>query len=155
MRVWLHWLVLGCLLLALWGCSGIAETPPQTVVERALAVRIAHIQQQLISHLRFNVPQTPNAKLRQVTITERRPVTLPVQTPAADSDSIYGSDSIYQVTGTYDALIQLPSRQAEESGDFEVYVRAEIDDTVEPVITHWYLLEPDDTGWQQTALNLP
>ena len=155
-RVWTRRLLLGgvllCLLVGLWGCGGRAEVPPQAVVERAIALRLAHVQQRLIAHLSPAIPQTPNFKLRQVIVTDRQPI------QSADPTL----QNIYQVNGTYEALIQLPSRQTTESGQFEVYVQTDIDDTTDPATTRWYLAEPNDTGlqpyrfeagaWERTAL---
>ncbi|MEL6327663.1 MAG: hypothetical protein AAFQ61_12270 [Cyanobacteria bacterium J06626_23] len=137
---WVRWLVLGWVLLGLWSCGGPTEVPPQAVVERAIALRMAHVQQQLITHLAPTTPQTPNFRLKQVTVTRRQPL----QTP----------ENTYQVNGTYEAIIQLPSRQSLNSGDFELYIRAESDSSTEPAATRWYLAEPSDTGWQTTALDL-
>ncbi|MEO0539402.1 MAG: hypothetical protein AAFZ80_00905 [Cyanobacteria bacterium P01_A01_bin.105] len=140
---WGRGLGLLCLLLGLWSCGVSEEQPPQTVVERAIALRMAHVQQQLITHLAPSTPQTPNFKLRQVIVTHRH--------------LLETLGDTYQVNGTYEAIIQLPSRQATEAGPFEVYIQTEIDRETDPVTTRWYLAEPgtessDEPSWQRTAL---
>ncbi|MEO1590956.1 MAG: hypothetical protein AAFU71_06660, partial [Cyanobacteria bacterium J06632_22] len=47
---WGRWLGLLCLCVGVWSCHATADLPPQAVVEHAIALRMAHVQQQLIAH---------------------------------------------------------------------------------------------------------
>ena len=81
---------------------------------------MAEAQQALITHLAPKVPQLPNFKLRQVNVTLRE---------AQDNDA-------FHVQGTYEAIIQLTSREKKESGPFDLYItREQTEDTVS-----WFLL---------------
>lgn len=116
----LRWLCLLALVLLLQACSSFGAVPPQSVVERALAVKMAETQQALITHLAPKVPQLPNFKLRQVDVTLRE---------AQDED-------VFHVQGTYQAIIQLTSREKKEAGPFDLYIaREQTEDTVS-----WFLL---------------
>ncbi len=119
----LRWLCLLSLVLLLQACSSFGAIPPQSVVERGLAIKMAQTQQILITHLAPKVPQLPNVKLRQVEVTLRE---------AEDDD-------VFHVQGTYEAVIQLTSREKKESGPFDLYLaREETEDTVS-----WFLVSAD------------
>lgn len=119
----LRWLWLLCLVLLLQACSGFSTVPPQPVIERGLALKMAQTQQLLIHHLAPQVPQLPNFKLRQVDVTLR---------DAQEGD-------VFHVQGTYQAIIQLTSREKQESGSFDLYMaREKTEDTVS-----WFLLSKD------------
>ena len=119
----LRWLCLLSLILLLQACSSFSKLPPQSVVERGLAMKIAQTQQTLIAHLAPKVPQLTNFKLRQVEVTLR---------DAQDND-------VFHVQGTYQAIIQLPSREKKESGPFDLYLsREKTEDTVS-----WFLVSDD------------
>ncbi|MBT9315839.1 hypothetical protein [Leptothoe spongobia] len=116
----LRWLWLLSLVLLLQACSTFSVLPPQAVVERGLAVKMAQTQQALITHLAPKVPQLPNLKLRQVEVTLRE-----------DQE-----DDLFHVQGTYQAIIQLTSREKKESGPFDLYIaREKTEDTVS-----WFLV---------------
>ena len=116
----LRWLCLLSLVLLLQACSSFGKLPPQSVVERGLAMKMARTQQTLIAHLAPKVPQLPNFKLRQVEVTLRE-----VQ-----------DDDVFHVQGTYQAIIQLPSREKTEAGPFDLYLaREKTEDTVS-----WFLI---------------
>ncbi|NEQ55125.1 MAG: hypothetical protein F6K11_34230 [Leptolyngbya sp. SIO3F4] len=115
-----RWLCLLSLVLLLQACSSFGAAPPQSVVERALAMKIAQTQQILIAHLAPQVPKLPNFTLRQVEVTLRE---------AQNNDT-------FHVQGTYQATIQLTSREKKESGPFDLYIaREKTEDTVS-----WFLL---------------
>ena len=116
----LRWLCLFSLILLLQACSTLSTAPPQSVVERALAIKIAHTQQTLITHLAPKVPQLPNVKLRQVQTTLKE---------ALDDDT-------FQVQGTYQATIQLTSQAKKDSGRFTLYIARE---TMEDTVS-WFLV---------------
>ena len=119
----LRWLWLLCLVLLLQACSSFNTVPPQSVIERGLALKMAQTQQLLIHHLAPHVPQLPNFKLRQVEVTLR---------DAQDDD-------VFHVQGSYQAIIQLTSREKTESGPFDLYLaREKKEDTVS-----WFLLSDD------------
>ena len=119
----LRWLCLLSLVLLLQACSSFGTVPPQSVVERALAMKMAETQQALITHLAPKVPQLPNFKLRQVEVTLRE-----VQ-----------DDDVFHVQGTYQAIIQFTSREKKESGPFDIYIaREQNEDTVS-----WFLVSDD------------
>ncbi|MEM7795937.1 MAG: hypothetical protein AAF579_15980 [Cyanobacteria bacterium P01_C01_bin.118] len=119
----LRWLWLLCLVLLLQACSSFSAVPPQSVIERGLALKMAQTQQLLINHLAPQVPQLPNFKLRQVDVTLRE---------AQDKD-------VFHIQGTYQAIIQLTSREKKESGPFELYIaREKTEETVS-----WFLLSDD------------
>lgn len=116
----LRWLCLLSLFLLLQACSGLGAVPPQSVVERGLALKMAQTQQALIASLAPKELQLPNFKLRQVDVTLRE---------NQDND-------IFHVQGTYQAIIQLTSREKKESGPFDLYIaREKNEDTVS-----WFLL---------------
>ncbi|MEL7507582.1 MAG: hypothetical protein AAFN42_09660 [Cyanobacteria bacterium J06554_1] len=116
----LRWLCLLSLVLLLQACSSFDTIPPQSVVERGLAMKMAQTQQTLIAHLAPKVPQLPNFKLRHVDVTLRE---------AQDKDT-------FHIQGTYEAIIQLTSREKKESGPFDLYIaRERTDDTVS-----WFLV---------------
>ncbi|MDV3352985.1 hypothetical protein SPB21_14640 [Leptothoe sp. ISB3NOV94-8A] len=97
--------------------------PPQSVIEQGLAIKMAQTQQALIIHLAPKVPQLPNVKLRQVEVTLREPQ----------------DDDIFHIQGTYQATIQLTSREKKESGPFDLYLaREKTEDTVS-----WFLVSDD------------
>ncbi len=114
----LRWLCLLGLVLLLQACSG--KLPPQSVVEQALALKIAQTQQTLVAHLAPKVPQLTNFKLRQVEVTLREPQ----------------GDDVFHVQGTYQVIIQFPSREKKESGPFDLYLAKE---RTENTIS-WFLL---------------
>lgn len=119
----LRWLCLLSLVLLLQACSTFGAVPPQSVIERGLAIKMAQTQQALITHLAPNVPQLPNLKLRQVEVTLRE---------AQDND-------VFHIQGTYQAIIQLTSRETKESGPFDLYIaREKTEDTVS-----WFLVSDD------------
>ena len=116
----LRWLCLLSLVLLLQACSSFGTVPPQSVVERGLAMKMAQTQQTLIAHLAPKVPQLPNFKLRNVDVTLRE---------AQDDDT-------FHVQGTYEAIIQLTSREKKEAGPFDLYIaREKTADTVS-----WFLM---------------
>lgn len=116
----LRWLCLLSLVLLLQACSSFGTVPPQSVVERGLAMKMAQTQQTLIAHLAPKVPQLPNFKLRHVDVTLRE---------AQDDDT-------FHVQGTYEAIIQLTSREKKEAGPFDLYIaRERTEDTVS-----WFLV---------------
>ncbi|MEO0394438.1 MAG: hypothetical protein AAF243_00460 [Cyanobacteria bacterium P01_A01_bin.137] len=116
----LRWLCLLSLVLLLQACSSFGTIPPQSVVERGLAMKMAQTQQTLIAHLAPKVPQLPNFKLRHVDVTLRE---------AQDDDT-------FHVQGTYEAIIQLTNREKKDAGPFDLYIaRERTDDTVS-----WYLI---------------
>ena len=120
----LRWLCLLSLVLLLQACSSLSSVPPQSVIERGLAIKIAQTQQALINHLAPKVPQLPNFKLRQVEVTLRE---------AQDND-------IFHVQGTYQAIIQLANREEKEAGPFDLHIaREKADDTVS-----WFLLSDNE-----------
>ncbi|MEM7062145.1 MAG: hypothetical protein AAF572_03155 [Cyanobacteria bacterium P01_B01_bin.77] len=81
---------------------------------------MAQTQQALIASLAPKELQLPNFKLRQVDVTLRE---------NQDND-------IFHVQGTYQAIIQLTSREKKESGPFDLYIaREKNEDTVS-----WFLL---------------
>mgnify|MGYP001795163189 CR=1 FL=1 len=117
---WIWWVRLVLLLQA---CSRLSTIPPQSVVERGLALNIAQTQQTLIAHLAPKVPQLPNFTLRQVDVTRREEQTA----------------GIFHVQGTYQAVMQLIGRKETESGSFDLYLAKEqTEDTVS-----WYLVSND------------
>ncbi|EKV00699.1 hypothetical protein Lepto7375DRAFT_2831 [Leptolyngbya sp. PCC 7375] len=119
----LHWLCLLSLVLLLQACSSFGTVPPQSVIEQGLAIKMAQTQQALIIHLAPKVPQLANVKLRQVEVTLREPQ----------------DDDIFHVQGTYQATIQLTSREKKESGPFDLYLaREKTEDTVS-----WFLVSDD------------
>ena len=119
----LHWLCLLSLVLLLQACSSFGTAPPQSIIEQGLAIKMAQTQQALIIHLAPKVPQLPNVKLRQVEVTLREPQ----------------EDDIFHVQGTYQATIQLTSREKKESGPFDLYLaREKTEDTVS-----WFLVSDD------------
>ncbi|NEZ55133.1 hypothetical protein D0962_06255 [Leptolyngbyaceae cyanobacterium CCMR0082] len=119
----LHWLCLLSLVLLLQACSSFGTMPPQSVIEQGLAIKMAQTQQALIIHLAPKVPQLPNVKLRQVEVTLREPQ----------------DDDIFHIQGTYQATIQLTSREKKESGPFDLYLaREKTEDTVS-----WFLVSDD------------
>ena len=119
----LRWLCLLGLVLLLQACNSLGAVPPQTIVERGLALKMAQTQQMLITHLAPKVPQLPNVKLRQVEITLRE---------AQDDD-------VFHVQGTYQAVIQLTSQEKKQSGPFDLYLaRQKSEDTVS-----WFLISDD------------
>ncbi|MEM9264342.1 MAG: hypothetical protein AAGA46_02345 [Cyanobacteria bacterium P01_F01_bin.13] len=120
----LRWFCLLSLIFLLQACSSFGTVPPQAVVERALALKMAETQQALITHLAPKVPQLPNFKLRQVEVTLRE----------------VENNDVFHVQGTYQAVIQLTSREKKESGPFDLYiVREQTEDTVS-----WFLLSDDE-----------
>lgn len=119
----LRWICLLSLVLLLQACGNFGTVPPQSVVERGLALKMAQTQQTLIAHLAPKVPQLPNFKLRQVEVTLRE---------AQD-------DNTFHIQGTYEAVIQLTSREKKESGPFDLYIaREKTEDTVS-----WFLLSEE------------
>ncbi|MBE9067855.1 hypothetical protein IQ260_14465 [Leptolyngbya cf. ectocarpi LEGE 11479] len=119
----LRWLCLLGLVLLLQACGSFSDVPPQSVVERGLALKMAHTQQVLIASLAPKELQLPNFKLRQVAVTLREP---------QDNDT-------FHVQGTYQAIIQLTSREKKESGPFDLYIaREKAEDTIS-----WFLLSHD------------
>lgn len=119
----LRWVCLLSLVLLLQACGSFANVPPQSVVERGLAIKMAQTQQALIAHLAPKVPQLPNFKLRQVEVTLRE---------SQDDDT-------FHVQGTYQAIIQLASQEKKESGPFDLYLaREKTEDTVS-----WFLVSDD------------
>ncbi|MEM1251040.1 MAG: hypothetical protein AAGI69_01310 [Cyanobacteria bacterium P01_H01_bin.21] len=119
----LRWICLFSLVLLLQACSSFGAVPPQSVIERGLALKMAQTQQVLITHLAPKVPQLPNVKLRQVEVTLRE---------AQDDD-------VFHVQGTYQAIMQLTSREHTESGPFDLYLaREQTEDTVS-----WFLVSDD------------
>ena len=119
----LHWLCLLSLVLLLQACSPFGNVPPQLIVERGLALKMAQSQQALITQLAPKVPQLPNFKLRQVEITLRE---------------VQGND-LFHVQGTYQAIIQLTSRETKQSGPFDLYIARE---TTEDTVS-WFLVSGD------------
>ena len=116
----LRWLCLLSLVLLLQACSSLGTIPPQSVVERGLAMKMAQTQQTLIAHLAPKVPQLSNFKLRHVDVTLRE---------AQDDDT-------FHVQGTYEAIIQLTNREKKDAGPFDLYIaRERTDDTVS-----WFLV---------------
>ena len=131
----LRWLCLLCLILLVQACGRLSDTPPQSVVERGLAMKMAQTQQMLITHLAPRVPQLPNVKLRQVEVTLREAQ----------------GDHTFHVQGTYQAVIQLASREKQESGPFDLYIAKE---TTEDTVS-WFLLSdtaPDGSAELQKEL---
>ncbi len=119
----LRWICLLSLVLLLQACSNFGTVPPQSVVERGLAIKMAQTQQALIAHLAPKVPQLPNFKLRQVEVTLRE----------------FQENDTFHVQGTYQAIIQLASQEKNESGPFDLYLaREKREDTVS-----WFLLSDD------------
>lgn len=119
----LRWLCLLSLVLLLQACSSFGDIPPQSVVERGLALKMAQTQQALIASLAPKELQLPNFKLRQVEVSLREPQ----------------DDNTFHVQGTYQAIIQLTSREKKESGPFDLYIaREKSEDTVS-----WFLLSDD------------
>ncbi|MEA5464104.1 hypothetical protein [Leptothoe sp. PORK10 BA2] len=119
----LRWICLLSLVLLLQACGDFGAVPPQSVIERGLAMKMAHTQQALIAHLAPKVPQLPNFKLRQVEVTLRE---------AQDDDT-------FHLQGTYEAVIQLTSREKKETGPFDLYIaREKTEDTVS-----WFLLSDE------------
>ena len=119
MNYW-RWLCMFGLVLLLQACSSLGTVPPHSVVERGLALKMAQTQQTLMAHLAPNVPQLPNFKLRQVDVTLRE---------AEEND-------IYHVQGTYQATIQLSTREQREAGPFDLHIaKEETEDTVS-----WFLV---------------
>ncbi|MBT9311939.1 hypothetical protein [Leptothoe kymatousa] len=119
----LRWLFLLGLVLLMQACSQFGTVPPQAIVERGLALKIAQTQQALIAQLSPQVLQLPNFKLRQVDVTQRE---------AQDND-------VFHVQGTYQAIIQLTSRETKEAGPFDIYIaRENAEDTVS-----WFLVSGD------------
>lgn len=115
-----RWLCLLSLVLLLQACSGFGKLPPQSIIERGLAMKIAQTQQTLVAHLAPKVPQLTNFKLRQVEVTLRE---------AQDNN-------VFHVQGTYQAIIQLTNREKTESGPFDLYLAQEkTEDTVS-----WFLV---------------
>jgi CDP-diacylglycerol pyrophosphatase len=127
------------LLLMVSACQGFGQMPPQTVVELAIATQLAQTQQSLIIHLAPQTPQTPNFKLRHVKVTDRETLK-PKDQPSP----------IYHVQGSYQALIQLPSRQVKEDSIFNLYLQPEKDQ--ETQATQWSLVKPSATGWERVLL---
>lgn len=119
----LRWVLLLSLILLLQACSSFSQLPPQTVIERGLALKIAQTQQTLIAHLAPKVPQLTNFKLRKVEVTLR---------DAQDND-------VFHVQGTYQIIIQLPSREKTESGPFDLYLAKEKTGD----IVSWFLVFDD------------
>ncbi|MEM9809414.1 MAG: hypothetical protein AAF959_29545 [Cyanobacteria bacterium P01_D01_bin.56] len=116
----LRWLCLLSLVLLLQACSQFSVVPPQSIVERGLALKMAQTQQTLMTQLAPKVPQLPNFKLRQVEVTLREPQ----------------ENEVFHVQGTYQAIIQLTSREKKESGPFDLYIaREKTEDTVS-----WFLV---------------
>lgn len=116
----LRWLCLLSLVLLLQACSSFGAVPPQSVIERGLATKMAETRQMLIAHLAPNVPQLSNVKLRQVEVTLRE---------AQDND-------VFHIQGTYQATIQLTNREAKEAGPFDLYLAREKTED----IVNWFLL---------------
>lgn len=138
-------MVLAVLLLGLSvglsACGVWGKTPPQVIVERAIATQLAQTQQALIEQLAPSIPQTPNFKLTQVKVVER--------------DLVEPGDSpVYRVRGAYRAAIALPSRQVKEDSIFEIYLQSEVQPAPETgkAITTWYLVKSTAPGWSRTAL---
>ena len=119
----LRWLCLLCLVLLLQACNSLSAVPPQSVIERGLALKMAQTQQILINHLVPKVPQLTNFKLRQVEVTLRE---------AQDND-------VFHVQGTYQAIIQLTSHEEKESGPFDLYIAREKTND----IVSWFLVSDD------------
>ena len=119
----LRWLCLLSLVLLLQACSSLSAVPPQAVIERGLAIKMAQTQQSLIKHLAPKVPQLPNFRLRQVEVTLRE---------VEDND-------VFHVQGTYQAIIQLTNREEKEAGPFDIYIARE---TAEDTVS-WFLLSDD------------
>ncbi|MEM8611885.1 MAG: hypothetical protein AAGF93_07690 [Cyanobacteria bacterium P01_H01_bin.105] len=108
------------LVLLLQACSSFDTVPPQSIIERGLAIEMAQTQQALITHLAPKVPQLPNVKLRQVEVTLREPQ----------------ENDIFHIQGTYEAIIQLTSREKKEAGPFDIYIaREKSEETVS-----WFLV---------------
>ena len=118
----LRWICLLGLALLLQACSSFGSVPPQSVIERGLALEMAQTQQTLIAHLAPKIPQLPNVKLRQVDVSLRE----------AQGD-------VFHVQGTYQAIIQLTSQEKKQSGPFDLYLaREKTEDTVS-----WFLVSGD------------
>lgn len=118
-----RWLWVLGLVLLLQACNTLGATPPQSVIERGLAVKMAQTQQALIIHLAPKVPHLPNLTLRQVEVTLRE---------SQDND-------IFHIQGTYQAVIQLTNREDNEAGPFDLYLaREKMEDTVS-----WFLISDD------------
>jgi hypothetical protein len=128
-------IVLLCLLTA---CAGFAPEPPQSVIEQAIAIQLAEIQQNLIIQLAPKMPQLPNVKLSQVKVLEREQLQS-------------GQEPVYRLRGSYQAQIQLPSRDVQDSSLFEIYLQ-KISDLEEPgsASEHWYLTSLNSSNSLQT-----
>ena len=119
----LRWLCFIGLVLLLQACSQLGTVPPQAIVERGLALKMAQTQQALMTQLAPKVPQLPNFKLRQVDVSLR-------ESQAND---------IFHIQGTYQAIIQLSSREAQQSGPFDLYIAKE---TTEDTVS-WFLVSDE------------
>lgn len=119
----LRWLCLLSLVLLLQACSQFGTVPPQSIVERGLALKMAQTQQALMAQLAPKVPQLPNFNLSQVEVTLRE---------TQEND-------VFHVQGTYQVTIQLTSRETKEAGPFDLYIaRKTTEDTVS-----WFLVSDD------------
>ena len=105
-------IALGILLaICLSACSLIAEGPPKTVVESAIALQFSQTQQKILQLLTPNTNQIPSFTINQVKIKQQTSISI-LDEPA------------YRVEGTFNLKLKLPTRQvSDQQAPFEIYLQ--------------------------------
>ena len=102
-------LILTVILLGLLTACGTAGIEPSSkLVQRALALQLSQIQQQL---KQVDLSAPPSFEINRLVITEKQPF-------------IIGNLPAYRVRGTYDLTIQLLKRRvSQQHNSFEIYLQ--------------------------------
>lgn len=103
------------------GCSG--DRPPEAIVEKAIALQLSQVQQNLGEQLYRGTPASPELKIERVKVSDRQSL-------------IIDDQKTYEVRGTYDVTLKFSDHTTtQRRNPFDLYVRSSLDKT-------WQLLRP-------------
>ena len=131
----LRLIVLTVLLFAtnlLSGCTALAQTPPDKVIELAIARTLTTQQQTIAQALDLEAP-TPNFKIEKITVKNRQKLTAPPFTQYPGQ--------VYKVTGNFQAKLKTTERPSQPATPFGFYLSNDPEETSETQT--WYLIPPD------------
>lgn len=118
------------LLILVTACTNIALLPTPELVQKAIALQLEQIQQQLNQQLDLNFQKF---NIQRIYITQQQPLTIE-NLPA------------YRVQGNYDFSIKLPSRNLKQlQKPFEVYLQ------IQQEGKSWRLLMPEKNSQHSQA----
>jgi hypothetical protein len=139
MNTIVRFIALTLLLGLLAGCS--SARPPVAIVEKAIALQLSQVQQNLGEQLYRGTAETPELMIQRVKVLDRQPLDIENQ-------------RAYEVQGTYDVTLKFTDhRTTQRRNSFDLYLKPQLDQT-------WQLLRPlsapdQSTRWVATPIDPP